>query len=107
MRLQMWKLAVGVVCSLPPAAIIAVVVLTKSHATGDVHEDHREEAAAVYQRATASMNLRTHARILDFFGDFTLVDPGLVKVTHWRPEEFPRHDAPPIGIYGAVARKEG
>jgi hypothetical protein len=96
----------GIVATLRDA-LPAGSCLVLSHATGDVHEDHREEAAAVYQRATASMNLRTHARILDFFGDFTLVDPGLVKVTHWRPEEFPRHDAPPIGIYGAVARKEG
>lgn len=80
--------------------------LVLSHATGDVHEDRREDAAAVYGKATASMNLRPHARILDFFGDFTLIDPGLVRVTDWRPEEPPRPDQPPIGIYGGVARKD-
>ncbi|MFJ9714665.1 SAM-dependent methyltransferase [Streptomyces sp. NPDC101213] len=80
--------------------------LVLSHATGDVHEDRREEAAAVYGRATASMNLRTHARILDFFGDFTLLDPGLVRVTDWRPAEPPRPGAPLIGMYGGVARKD-
>jgi hypothetical protein len=96
----------GVVATLRDA-LPAGSCLVLSHATGDVHEDHREEAAAVYRRATASMNLRTHARILDFFGDFSLVDPGLVKVTHWRAEESPKQDAPPIGIYGAVARKDG
>jgi hypothetical protein len=81
--------------------------LVLSHATGDLHEDHREDAAAVYRRATASMNLRPHARILDFFGDFTLVDPGLVTVPEWRPDEPAAPDTPPIGIYGGVARKNG
>ncbi|MFJ3310012.1 SAM-dependent methyltransferase [Streptomyces sp. NPDC086549] len=79
--------------------------LVLSHATGDVHDDRREEAAAVYNSATAALNLRSHARVLDFFGDFTLVDPGLVKVTDWRPDQPPKRDAPPIGIYGGVARK--
>ncbi|WP_329139785.1 SAM-dependent methyltransferase [Streptomyces sp. NBC_00670] len=81
--------------------------LVLSHATGDLHEDHREDAAAVYRRATASMNLRTHARVLDFFGDYALVEPGLVSVTDWRPDEPAAAGAPPIGIYGGVARKNG
>ncbi|MFJ3233885.1 SAM-dependent methyltransferase [Streptomyces sp. NPDC086787] len=81
--------------------------LVLSHATGDVHDDRREDAAAVYNSATASLNLRSHGRILDFFGDFTLVEPGLVKVTGWRPEKAEVRDAPPIGIYGGVARKDG
>jgi hypothetical protein len=81
--------------------------LVLSHATGDLHEDHREDAAAVYRRATASMNLRTHTRVLDFFGDFTLVEPGLVTVPDWRPDEPRAAGALPIGIYGGVARKDG
>ncbi|MFI5683075.1 SAM-dependent methyltransferase [Streptomyces sp. NPDC051636] len=81
--------------------------LVLSHATGDMHEDRREDAAAVYNSATASLNLRPHARILDFFGDFTLVDPGLVQVPNWRPDEPPERNAPPIGLYGGVARKNG
>ncbi|MHA5047819.1 SAM-dependent methyltransferase [Streptomyces sp. SD15] len=81
--------------------------LILSHATGDIHEDRREDAAAVYNSATATLNLRPHARVLDFFGDFTLVEPGLVKVPDWRPDEPAKRDAPPIGIYGGVARKNG
>ncbi|MEW2342775.1 SAM-dependent methyltransferase [Streptomyces griseoaurantiacus] len=81
--------------------------LVLSHATGDLHEDHREDAAAIYRRATASMNLRPHSRILDFFGDFTLVEPGLVTVPDWRPDKPAKDGAPPIGIYGGVARKNG
>ncbi|MGF1236222.1 SAM-dependent methyltransferase [Streptomyces sp. 2-6] len=98
-----------------PAGVVATLrdalptgsYLVLSHATGDVHADRREDAAAVYDQATASLNLRSHDQVLEFFGDFTLLDPGLVKVTDWRPDEPPRHDAPPIGIYGGVARKDG
>jgi hypothetical protein len=87
-------------------ALPAGSYLVLSHATGDVHEDHREDAAAVYDKASATMNLRPHARVLDLFGDFSLIEPGLVRVTDWRPEEPPRPDAPLIGMYGGVGRKE-
>ncbi|MEV7129919.1 SAM-dependent methyltransferase [Streptomyces sp. NPDC093260] len=98
-----------------PAGVVATLrealptgsYLVLSHATGDVHADRREDAAAVYDQATASLNLRSHDQVLEFFGDFTLLDPGLVKVTDWRPDEPARDDAPPIGIYGGVARKDG
>ncbi|MEU3610742.1 SAM-dependent methyltransferase [Streptomyces sp. NPDC006872] len=81
--------------------------LVLSHATGDLHEDGRKDAAAVYKSATASMNPRPRARVLDFFGDFTLIEPGLALVPDWRPDEPAQPDTPPIGIYGAVARKNG
>ncbi|WP_330306512.1 MULTISPECIES: SAM-dependent methyltransferase [unclassified Streptomyces] len=81
--------------------------LVLSHATGDIHEDRREDAASVYNKATATLNLRPHDRVQGFFGDFTLVAPGLVQVPDWRPDEPPGRDAPPIGIYGGVARKNG
>ncbi|MGP2439254.1 SAM-dependent methyltransferase [Streptomyces sp. JW3] len=98
-----------------PGGILAILrdalpdgsYLVLSHATGDVHEDRREGAAAVYRKATASMNLRPHARVTEFFGDFALVEPGLVRVTDWRPEEPVAAGAPLIGIYGGVARKDG
>ncbi len=81
--------------------------LVLSHATGDIHEGRREEAAAVYNSATATMNGRSFAQVLDFFGDFTLLAPGLVVVQDWRPDEPPKPDTPPIGIYAGVARKNG
>ncbi|MFF6994786.1 SAM-dependent methyltransferase [Streptomyces sp. NPDC008313] len=98
-----------------PAGIVATLrdalptgsCLVLSHATGDLHDDRREDAAAVYKSASATMNLRPHAQVLDFFGDFTLVDPGLVQVPDWRPEQPAKSDTPPIGIYGGVGRKNG
>ena len=81
--------------------------LVLSHATVDIHDNDRADAVKVYNSATATMNPRDRARVLDFFGDFTLTDPGLVLVPDWRPEEPPAPGTPPIGIYGAVARKDG
>ncbi|WP_367321508.1 SAM-dependent methyltransferase [Streptomyces sp. HUAS ZL42] len=81
--------------------------LVLSHATVDIHDNDREDAVKVYNSATATLNPRPRGRVLDFFGDFTLVDPGLVLVPDWRPEEAPEPGTPPIGIYGGVARKNG
>lgn len=82
--------------------------LILSHATGDLHEGMggRDEAAAVYNSATAPLNGRPRAQVLNYFGDFTLVDPGLVVVQDWRPDEPPKPDGPLIGIYAGVARKD-
>ncbi|MEH0546088.1 SAM-dependent methyltransferase [Streptomyces sp. B21-105] len=87
-------------------ALPAGSYLVLSHATGDLHADGRKEAAAIYKGATATMNPRSHSRVLDFFGDFTLLDPGVVLVPQWRPDEPPAPDTPPIGMYGGVARKD-
>ncbi|MEH0576597.1 MULTISPECIES: SAM-dependent methyltransferase [Streptomyces] len=98
-----------------PDAIVAAFLdalptgsyLILSHATVDIHDNDREDAVKVYNNATATMNPRDHGRVLEFFGGLALTDPGLVLVPHWRPDEPPQQDAPPIGIYGGVARKDG
>ncbi|WP_327317070.1 SAM-dependent methyltransferase [Streptomyces sp. NBC_01235] len=98
-----------------PDAIVATLLealpagsyLVLSHATVDIHDNAREDAVNVYKNATATMNPRGRGRVLKFFGDLTLTDPGLVLVPDWRPDEPQPQDAPPIGIYGGVARKNG
>jgi hypothetical protein len=84
-------------------ALPAGSYLVLSHAT-DLRGD-RTEAASVYQRATATMNLRTHAEITRLFDGFDIVEPGLVQVPFWRPDGPLPEDADTIGFYGAVARK--
>jgi hypothetical protein len=96
-----------------PGAIVATLrdalpdgsYLVLSHATGDFHDDGRIEAAAVYKAATASMNPRARDRVMEFFGDFTLLDPGLVQVPTWRPDGALPADSELVGMYGGVARK--
>ena len=57
------------------------------------------------ERATQSAHLRPHEEVAALFGDFELVDPGLVWLSDWRPTE-PAFGAPArSGAYGGVARK--
>jgi SAM-dependent methyltransferase len=77
--------------------------LILSHATGDFAD--RSGAAAVYSKATASMNLRTRTEIERFFDGFELIDPGLAQVPFWRPDTPPPPRSEEIGFYGGVARK--
>ena len=44
--------------------------------------------------------------VREWFGDWTLVEPGLVPLAEWRPDDA---DEPPVvthGIIGGVARKD-
>jgi hypothetical protein len=84
-------------------ALPAGSFLVLSHATGDFAE--RGEAQAVYNRASATMNLRSRAGIERFFDGFELVEPGLTQVPFWRPDTPPPARSADIGIYGGVARK--
>ncbi|MEU8713089.1 SAM-dependent methyltransferase [Streptomyces sp. NPDC048663] len=85
-------------------ALPAGSFLVLSHATDDYAE--RSAAQAIYNNATASMNLRPRARIERFFEGFELVEPGLVQVPFWRPDGTPPEGSAQIGFYGAVGVKK-
>ncbi|MEU9443598.1 SAM-dependent methyltransferase [Streptomyces sp. NPDC048304] len=87
--------------ALPPGSFLVL-----SHATGDFADD-RSEAEAVYDNASASMNLRSRDQVERFFEGFELVEPGLVQVPFWRPDTTPPAGSEEIGFYGAVGRKTG
>ncbi|MFF9151619.1 SAM-dependent methyltransferase [Streptomyces sp. NPDC014846] len=84
--------------ALPPGSHLVL-----SHATGDFAD--RSAAQAVYDQATASLNLRTRAEVERLFEGFELIDPGLVQVPFWRPDGTPPPRSAEIGFYGGVARK--
>jgi hypothetical protein len=84
-------------------ALPAGSYLVLSHATGDFAD--RREAQAVYQNASASLNLRSRAEVERFFDGFDLVEPGLAQVPFWRPDAPPPARSEEIGFYGGVARK--
>ncbi|MFG3257127.1 SAM-dependent methyltransferase [Streptomyces sp. NPDC048172] len=77
--------------------------LVLSHATSDFAD--RSAAQAVYNKATASLNLRSRAEVERFFDGFELIEPGLVQVPFWRPDAPPPPQSEEIGFYGGVARK--
>src|SRR5262249_51473832 len=70
--------------SLPPGSYLAV-----SRGTGEtLSGDSADKVAEFYRKNVASgATARDRGQILRFFTGFELVDPGLVQVPYWRPDE--------------------
>ncbi|MEV4256849.1 SAM-dependent methyltransferase [Spirillospora sp. NPDC049652] len=79
--------------------------LLLSHVTGDTRPRSSAGAAAAYRNTRNPATLRPVERIAAFFGDFILVEPGLVPVPQWRPDSPVPDTAEDIWMYGAVGRK--
>jgi hypothetical protein len=78
--------------------------LVIAHAT---HEAAPEAAAQVHDlsmAATASIHPRAREEIMPFFSGFDLVEPGLVYISSWRPDEPPT-DPDVAWILAGVGRK--
>ncbi|HEY4466053.1 MAG TPA: SAM-dependent methyltransferase [Streptosporangiaceae bacterium] len=77
---------------------------------GEEHPEHRAtaaELAQVFKDKLGSGNWRTDEEILTWFGDWELIEPGLVPLAEWRPDVRgqTRRDATYYGFAGGVARK--
>ncbi|GAA1615326.1 SAM-dependent methyltransferase [Actinoplanes couchii] len=60
------------------------------------------EAARIWNESAAQpYHLRSPERLVSFFDGLELIEPGMVPVTRWRPED----DVPEIDQFGAVGRK--
>ncbi len=71
---------------LAPGSFIAI-----SHATPDgAREGEAAEITGLYERASASLHLRTLDQIGDFFWDLKLVPPGVVEAGNWRSKTLAR-----------------
>jgi len=96
--------------ALPAGSYLAI-----SHGTRDVpaRPDMSAEAMSemgarverLYQQTTASIVTRSRAQVERFFDGFELVDPGLVEIQRWRPDD--ERSLLPGGFYGGVGRKPG
>lgn len=86
---------------LPSGSYLAMSIATADFAPAEIARVNREYAAH-----GMPMRLRTAAEAGSFFDGLELVDPGVVQVHHWRPEnESGQIDDADIAMYGAVARK--
>jgi S-adenosyl methyltransferase len=96
-------------------AVPAGSYLAISHGTRDTppRQDMTAEEMAVmatrtqelYEQAAVPIVNRTSAEVRRLFGDWDLVDPGLVFIQLWRPDDAGA--ALPGGFYGAIGRKGG
>jgi O-methyltransferase involved in polyketide biosynthesis len=79
--------------------------LAISHAR-DSRPDMTSEALEVYNKATASLAVRTHAEIERFFDGYELLEPGLVYPENWRPDvDQPVFEQVSSVGYAGVGRK--
>jgi hypothetical protein len=94
--------------ALPAGSYLAI-----SHGTRDVPQrpDMSPEAMAemgakverLYQLTTASLVTRTRAQVERFFDGLELLDPGVVEIQLWRPDDD--GSLLPGGFYGGVGRR--
>jgi hypothetical protein len=75
--------------------------------TGDIRPQAAERAVAEYQKVVPGATLRTRAQIARLLGGLELLDPGLVPVAQWRPDEPPAPGAGTAWILGGIGRKTG
>jgi hypothetical protein len=87
--------------ALPPGSCLVL-----SHATADFRPDAAQSAASVYHGATSSVTLRSHAQVEALFEGWELIEPGVVQVPLWQPEEKkPRQkELDKVWVYGGVGR---
>jgi hypothetical protein len=83
--------------------------LTLSMMTADFEPENVHRGIAAYAAGGVTLVARPHAEVGAFFTGLDLLEPGIVAVPDWRPEDTPAADGPvtegPISLYGGVARK--
>ena len=90
--------------AMPPGSYLVV-----SHATGGILSgDSASKVAEHYRKNVApGSTLRDRDEILQFFTGFELVEPGLVQVPFWRPDDPESPDSGTVWVLGAVGHKPG
>lgn len=68
--------------------------LSITHLTADFAPEEMGKAAAHCTAAGAPLRLRTREEIADLFGDWPLLDPGLVPTAQWDPLTMPGSEEP-------------
>ncbi|MEW9528908.1 SAM-dependent methyltransferase [Microbispora sp. NPDC049125] len=84
--------------------------LVLTHATLEIGDQSSIEANAQMneewnEKASTQIGPRNREQILRFFDGLELVEPGLVSMTRWRPEDDPLGLPPEVAGYCGVGRK--
>jgi SAM-dependent methyltransferase len=95
---------VAAICdALPPGSYLVL-----SHATGGIRGGSAAKVAEHYRKNVASgTTLRSRDEILRLLAGLEFVEPGLVQVPYWRPDEAEPADVGKVWFLGAVGRKPG
>ncbi|MEU6672115.1 SAM-dependent methyltransferase [Streptomyces sp. NPDC046727] len=79
--------------------------LVLSTMTADFDPENVQKGIAMYAAGGVTLVSRSHAEVGTFFEGLDLLEPGIVSVADWRPEEPPAATDGPVSLYGAVGRK--
>jgi SAM-dependent methyltransferase len=83
-----WRVLAQLRSALAPGSYLVL-----SHATGEAKPDVAAAANTVYMNKVAARgDHRSRADILRLFDGFTLVEPGLVYLSQWRPDQAAESD---------------
>jgi len=86
--------------AVPPGSYLAL-----SQIASDIDVEEVSEARAQIGRyMPVKQTYRSHAETMRFFSGMELVEPGLVRITEWRPDTD-AEAALPTALWGGVARK--
>ncbi|MEV7226456.1 MULTISPECIES: SAM-dependent methyltransferase [Polymorphospora] len=113
-------LLAGVVHFVPdaddPGAILATLrgatvpgsYLLISHSTFEDQPQEMLDAQRLSARTSTEITLRSKAEVTAFFGDFTILPPGVVHMPLWRPDVPSDVDDHPerFGAFGALGRND-
>ena len=96
---------VGSICeALPPGSYVvlshAMEGILRGDSAGKVEEQYKQNVAS-------GATLRDRNEILRFFTGLELIEPGLVQVPDWRPDEPGSPDADRVWMLGGIGRKPG
>jgi hypothetical protein len=80
--------------------------LALTHFTYDQDTDHRDVVVEMMKKSQNNVFPRPRDQVLEFFGDFELVEPGLVMTSHWQPENGEIDPDVNDGLWAGVARKQ-
>jgi S-adenosyl methyltransferase len=94
-----FEMVAAVLEPMPSGSYLAV-----THPTPDFNPEETAKAVAAAEAAGITLVPRTQAEIEGFFTDLAVVDPGVVPVLSWRPDE-PSADPRSAYYWAGVARK--
>jgi SAM-dependent methyltransferase len=86
----------------PPGSYLVV-----SHSTYEDQPQEMLDAQKLSARTATEITLRSKAQVAAFFGEFELLEPGVVHMPLWRPDSPDDVDDHPerFGAFGGVGRK--
>jgi len=96
-----YAIMAGLMAALPSGSCLAI-----THGTHDlVSADRRERMERLWAASPVASQVRDRSEVERFFAGLGLVEPGVVPITEWHPDEDDRAGFADMAFYGGLAIK--